>query len=49
MNCRTVQWVTIVTDLLLINLAFILAYVACYVWQWFLPVPFVEPYSRYVR
>ena len=48
MNRRTVQWGTIVTDLLLINLAFMLAYVARYVWQWFLPVTFLEPYSRYV-
>jgi exopolysaccharide biosynthesis polyprenyl glycosylphosphotransferase len=48
MNHRAVRWVTIVTDLLLINLAFMLAYVARYVWQWFLPVTFLEPYSRYV-
>ena len=48
MNHRAVLWSTVVTDLLLINLAFGLAYVVRYVWQWFLPVTFLEPYSRYV-
>ena len=48
MNHRAVLWATIATDLLLINLAFGLAYVVRYVWQWFLPVTFLEPYSRYV-
>lgn len=48
MNRRAIQWTTIVTDLLLINLGFVLAYVARYVWQWFLPVTFLEPYRSYI-
>jgi exopolysaccharide biosynthesis polyprenyl glycosylphosphotransferase len=48
MKSRTVHWVTIVTDILLINLAFLTAYVARYVWQWFRPVLFFEPYRDYL-
>jgi len=38
---------TIVSDLLLVNLGFALAYVARYVWQWFLPVTSLAPYRAY--
>ena len=48
MNRRAIQWTTIAVDLLLINLGFVLAYVARYVWQWFLPVTFLEPYRSYI-
>lgn len=48
MKNPVVHWVTIVTDLLLINLAFGLAYVVRYVWQWFRPVAFSEPYGDYL-
>ena len=48
MRHQTVRYLTILTDLLLINLAFMLAYVARYVWQWLLPVTFAEPYSGYL-
>ncbi len=39
---------TIVSDLLLVNLGFALAYVARYVWQWFLPVTSFATYRAYV-
>ena len=39
---------TIISDLLLVNLGFALAYVARYIWQWFLPVTSFAPYSAYV-
>jgi exopolysaccharide biosynthesis polyprenyl glycosylphosphotransferase len=48
MKNRAVHWATIVTDIVLINLAFIMAYVARYVWQWFRPVLFSEPYRDYL-
>ena len=48
MKNQTVRYITIVMDLILINLAFVLAYVARYVWQWLLPVVFPEPYIGYV-
>lgn len=47
MNNRAIFWLTVITDLLLINLAFYLAYVARYEWQWLRPVTFQEPYSDY--
>lgn len=48
MKTSVIHWVTIVTDILLINLAFLMAYVARYVWQWFRPVLFLEPYRDYL-
>jgi exopolysaccharide biosynthesis polyprenyl glycosylphosphotransferase len=48
MKSRTIHWATILTDIALINLAFIMAYVARYVWQWFRPVLFSEPYRDYL-
>ncbi len=49
MRTRTIRNITIITDLLLVNVAFWLAYMARYRWQWFLPVDerFFEPYARY--
>ncbi|MCA9874226.1 MAG: sugar transferase [Ardenticatenaceae bacterium] len=50
MRTRRIRVVTILTDLVLINLGFLAAYIARYRWQWFLPVPeqFFEPYGRYL-
>ncbi len=48
MKNRTVRILTILTDLILINLAFILAYVARYQWEWLLPVTYPEPYPDYL-
>jgi exopolysaccharide biosynthesis polyprenyl glycosylphosphotransferase len=48
MKSRTVRTWTIITDLVLINLAFIFAYVVRYRWQWLRPVLFDEPYTDYL-
>lgn len=48
MRHQTVRYLTIISDLILINLAFALAYVARYQWQWLLPVTFPEPYRGYL-
>lgn len=48
MKSRTVRTWTIITDLILINLAFIFAYVVRYRWQWLRPVLFDEPYTDYL-
>ncbi len=49
MSHQRIRFITILTDLLLINVGFALAYVVRYQWQWFLPVSeqFFEPYGRY--
>ncbi len=49
MKHQTVRYLTVLTDLILINLAFALAYVARYEWEWLLPVTFPEPYSGYLN
>ncbi len=48
MKANVIHWTTILTDVVLINLAFALAYVARYVWQWFLPVTSFAPYRDYL-
>lgn len=48
MRHNTVRYITIIIDIILINLAFALAYVARYEWQWLRPVVFQEPYSGYL-
>jgi exopolysaccharide biosynthesis polyprenyl glycosylphosphotransferase len=48
MKNQTVRYLTILTDLILINLAFALAYVARYEWEWFLSVVYPEPYRGYL-
>ncbi|MCL4804446.1 MAG: sugar transferase [Anaerolineae bacterium] len=48
MKTSVIHQVTIVTDILLINFAFLMAYVVRYVWQWFRPVLFLEPYRDYL-
>ncbi|MBE2220360.1 MAG: sugar transferase [Anaerolineae bacterium] len=50
MRNRRIRNLTILSDLILINLAFIFAYMARYEWQLILEVPeeFYEPYSRYL-
>ncbi len=51
MRNRNIRNITIITDILLINLAFVMAYVARYQWQWLRPVEerFFEPYAAYVE
>jgi exopolysaccharide biosynthesis polyprenyl glycosylphosphotransferase len=48
MKNRVIHRLTILTDLVLINLGFYLAYVARYEWEWLRPVSFTEPYSDYL-
>ena len=48
MKKQTIRSVTIIGDLILINVAFYLAYVARYRWQWLLEVSFDEPYINYL-
>jgi exopolysaccharide biosynthesis polyprenyl glycosylphosphotransferase len=48
MKKQTIRTVTISSDLVLINLAFFLAYVARYRWQWLLETDFDEPYVNYL-
>ncbi len=48
MRHNKVRSITIVVDIILINLAFTLAYIARYEWQWFRPVVYQEPYSSYL-
>lgn len=48
MRHRGIRLITFAGDLILINLAFVLAYVVRYQWQWLRPVLFQEPYSRYL-
>ena len=48
MKNRVINRLTILTDLVLINLGFLLAYLARYEWQWLRPVTFSEPYSDYL-
>ena len=45
---RTVRNLTIISDLLLINAAFVFAYIARYEFQWLLPVTDIVPYSDYI-
>ncbi len=49
MRTKTIRNITVIADLILINGAFVFAYMARYRWQWFLPVDerFFEPYARY--
>ena len=50
MSNKRIRQLTIITDIVLINVAFVLAYVIRYQWQWLRPVPeaFFEPYHRYI-
>ncbi|HSH05401.1 MAG TPA: sugar transferase [Anaerolineae bacterium] len=45
---RIVRYVTIITDLILINFAFRLAYIVRYDWQWLRPPEFVIAYREYI-
>jgi len=47
MRNKRIRFITILSDLVLINLAFGLAYVARYQWQWLVPIQFYEPYLSY--
>ena len=48
MKNQTIRTITIISDLILINLAFAFAYLVRYRWQWFYPIQFDEPYSDYL-
>jgi exopolysaccharide biosynthesis polyprenyl glycosylphosphotransferase len=48
MSRRSVRIWTIVTDIILINLAFAFAYVVRYEFEWLFDATFYDPYSRYV-
>ncbi len=48
MSNTRIRYITILTDLILINLAFATAYIARYQWQWLRPVIFYQPYSAYL-
>lgn len=48
MSNRRIRNITILSDLLLINIGFILAYLIRYQWEWLRPVLFSEPYSAYI-
>jgi exopolysaccharide biosynthesis polyprenyl glycosylphosphotransferase len=47
-KASVIHWATIITDILLVNLAFLMAYVVRYVWQWLRPVTFYDPYRDYL-
>lgn len=49
MNHKTIRTLTIISDLLLINLAFALAYFVRYRLQWFLRVTYSDPYDAYLE
>ena len=50
MRKRTIRHLTIISDVILLNVAFAVAYAVRYEWQWLYIVPeeFYEPFSRYV-
>ncbi|MFO7537511.1 MAG: sugar transferase [Chloroflexota bacterium] len=48
MNKRTTRHTTIITDLVLINLAFAFAYIVRYRFEWLLEATSYEPYESYV-
>jgi exopolysaccharide biosynthesis polyprenyl glycosylphosphotransferase len=45
---RAVRNITIITDLLLISVGFVCAYIARYELQWLLPTSIIVPYSQYL-
>ncbi len=47
-NFRLVRWLTIGSDVVLVNLAFFCAYVVRYQLEWIRPVTFYEPYVDYL-
>ena len=48
MKNRIIYRLTVITDIILINLAFLTAYLVRYVGQWFREVQFFEPYRDYL-
>ena len=48
MSHQRIRIATILTDLLLVNGGFALAYVIRYQWQWLRPITFLEPFSDYL-
>ncbi|MBE2199432.1 MAG: sugar transferase [Anaerolinea sp.] len=47
MTRRTIRNLTIITDLVLMNIAFALAYVVRYRFEWLLETTYADPYSNY--
>lgn len=45
---RTIRHLTLLSDLLLINLAFVFAYVVRYRFEWLLETTFIDPYTSYL-
>lgn len=45
---QKIRNITIITDLLLINIAFVFAYLVRYRFQWLLPAVFTDPYVDYI-
>ncbi|MEZ4593130.1 MAG: sugar transferase [Chloroflexota bacterium] len=48
MSHQRIRIVTILSDLLLLNGGFALAYVIRYQWQWLRPITFLEPFTDYL-
>ena len=48
MSHQRIRIATILTDLLLVNGGFALAYVIRYEWQWLRPITFAEPFTDYL-
>jgi exopolysaccharide biosynthesis polyprenyl glycosylphosphotransferase len=48
MNKRAVRYLTVITDLILINLAFAFSYVVRYEFQWLLETTSFDPYDSYL-
>lgn len=48
MSHQRIRFATILSDLLLFNGGFALAYVIRYKWQWLRPITFLEPFSDYL-
>ncbi len=48
MTRRTIRTLTVITDLVLINIAFVLAYIVRYRFEWLLEVTAQDPYSGYL-
>ncbi len=48
MSKRKIRFITIASDVFLLNVGFALAYLIRYQWQWFRSISFFEPYTDYL-
>ncbi len=48
MSNRRIRTLTILSDIILINTGFILAYIIRYQWEWLRPVLYYHPYTAYI-